>query len=205
MSTVKKILIIAIITIVAATAVFVAFNVVNKNDNPEHQLALAYKLLEEGKYDEAIIAFNKVIDIDGKNIDAHIGLSKAYVKLEDYDEAEKETWDEVNNIFYGYVKLAENSYNSVENKIEAIVKKIYGGDGIVLSDSAKEKINFISKKKFNSFIDDFKNRFDYMKYIDYYKSIGYETVITSTKQNLLNNVDKYLKDKSNTKLIFLND
>lgn len=89
MSTVKKILIIAILTIVAATAVFVAFNFVNNDNNPEQQLALAYKLLEEGKYDEAIIAFNKVIDIDGKNIDAHIGLSKAYVKLEDYDEAEK--------------------------------------------------------------------------------------------------------------------
>jgi ribosome biogenesis GTPase len=34
-----------------------------------------------------------------------------------------------------------------------------------------------------------------LEIIDYYKSIGYETVITSTKQNLLNNVDKYLKDK----------
>lgn len=89
MSTVKKILIIAILTIVAVTAVFIAVNIANKNYNPEHQLALAYKLLEDGKYEEAIIAFNKVIDIDDKNIEAHIGLSKAYVKLEDYDEAEK--------------------------------------------------------------------------------------------------------------------
>lgn len=88
MSTVKKIIIIAILTIVAATAVFVAFNIVNNNNNPERQLALAYKYLEEGNYDEAIIAFNKVIGIDEKNIEARIGLSKVYVKTEEYDKAE---------------------------------------------------------------------------------------------------------------------
>ena len=73
MSTVKKILIIAIITIVAATAVFVAFNVVNKNDNPEHQLALAYKLLEEGKYDEAIELLQQMIaDVFRETGDYHL-------------------------------------------------------------------------------------------------------------------------------------
>lgn len=89
MNTVKKILIIAILTIVAATAVFTAFNFVGNDNNPKYQLSLAYKYLEEGKYKEAVIAFNKVIEIDDKNIDAHIGLSKAYVKLKKYDEAEK--------------------------------------------------------------------------------------------------------------------
>jgi len=39
--------------------------------------------------------------------------------------------------------------DKVENKIEAIVKKIYGGDGIVLSDEAKEKIKFINKYKYD--------------------------------------------------------
>ena len=36
---------------------------------------------------------------------------------------------------------------------------------------------------------------DILSVVEYYKSIGYETVITSTKQNLLNNVGSYLKDK----------
>ncbi len=137
MSTVKKILIIAIITIVAATAVFVAFNVVNKNDNPEHQLALAYKLLEEGKYDEAIIAFNKVIDIDGKNIDAHIGLSKAYVKLEDYDEAEKvlnkalEIDNKNKDVYEELIGVYEltNKYDKISDLIEDL-------EGIGLSSEA---------------------------------------------------------------------
>lgn len=137
MSTVKKILIIAIITIVAATAVFVAFNVVNNNDNPEHQLALAYKLLEEGKYDEAIIAFNKVIDIDGKNIDAHIGLSKAYVKLEDYEEAEKvlnkalEIDNKNKDVYEELIGVYEltNKYDKISDLIEDL-------EGIGLSSEA---------------------------------------------------------------------
>lgn len=43
--------------------------------------------------------------------------------------------------------FAYNLNSPVEEKIEAIVKKVYGGDGIVLSDSAKEKIKFINKYK----------------------------------------------------------
>ena len=39
--------------------------------------------------------------------------------------------------------------SKVEDKIEAIVKKIYGGDGIVLSDAAKEKVKFINKYKYD--------------------------------------------------------
>lgn len=137
MSTVKKIIIIAIITIVAATAVFVAFNVANKNDSPEHQLALAYKLLEEGKYDEAVIAFNKVIDIDSKNIDAHIGLSKAYVKLKDYDEAEKvlnkalEIDNKNKDVYEELIAVYEltNKYDKISDLIEDL-------EGIGLSSEA---------------------------------------------------------------------
>ncbi len=52
--------------------------------NPsEHQFTLGYKYLEEGKYKEAIIAFNKVIKIDNKKIDAYLGKSQAEIGLKD--------------------------------------------------------------------------------------------------------------------------
>ena len=38
----------------------------------------------------------------------------------------------------------------VETKIEKIVKKVYGGSGIVLSPEAKKRIKFINKYKFNN-------------------------------------------------------
>lgn len=49
------------------------------------------------------------------------------------------------NIDNGELEFAYNLGDSVESKIEAIVKKVYGGDGIELSDAAKEKIKFINK------------------------------------------------------------
>ena len=47
------------------------------------------------------------------------------------------------------LKFAYDFNDKVENKNESIVKKVYGGDGIVLSDLAKQKIEFINKYKFD--------------------------------------------------------
>lgn len=47
------------------------------------------------------------------------------------------------------LKFAYDFDDKVENKIENIVKKVYGGDGIVLSDEAKQKIEFINKYNFD--------------------------------------------------------
>ena len=51
----------------------------------------------------------------------------------------------LNNIDDSELKFAYDLNDSVENKIDAIVKKVYGGDGICLSDKALEKIRFINK------------------------------------------------------------
>lgn len=43
--------------------------------------------------------------------------------------------------------FAYNLDDKVESKIEAVVKKVYGGDGIVISEQAQQKIDFIYKYK----------------------------------------------------------
>lgn len=53
------------------------------------------------------------------------------------------------NIGDSELEFAYNLDSDVEDKIEAIVKKVYGGDGVVLSDKAKEKIDFIKKNNFD--------------------------------------------------------
>lgn len=49
----------------------------------EGQLELGYKFMEEGKYEEAIIAFNKAIEIDPKHAKAYIGLAETYIERGD--------------------------------------------------------------------------------------------------------------------------
>jgi len=52
-------------------------------------LSLGNKYLSDGKYEEAILAFQKVIKIQSKNIEARVGMAKAYVKLGRTEEATK--------------------------------------------------------------------------------------------------------------------
>ncbi|OIJ21743.1 hypothetical protein BKP45_03330 [Anaerobacillus alkalidiazotrophicus] len=53
------------------------------------QLDLGNKFYSEGDYEEAIIAFEKVLDIDPRHTDARIGLAKSLVALDRTPEAER--------------------------------------------------------------------------------------------------------------------
>lgn len=53
------------------------------------QLKLGQKYILEGNYEQAVIAFNKVIDIDASRIEAYGGLIDTYVAQGDYDAADK--------------------------------------------------------------------------------------------------------------------
>ena len=56
-----------------------------------------------------------------------------------YDETKKEIWDESNKIYYGYVKLADNIYNSIENKIETNeIQKYTNSEGKEISYTSDE-------------------------------------------------------------------
>ena len=57
-----------------------------QSDWQEH-LDLGQKYLLDGNYEQAIIEFNKVIEIEPKNVDAYLGLAEAYVAAGDYDSA----------------------------------------------------------------------------------------------------------------------
>lgn len=43
-------------------------------------LSLGNKYLSEGKYEEAVLQYNRVIGMDSKNIDARLGLANTYIK-----------------------------------------------------------------------------------------------------------------------------
>lgn len=54
----------------------------------ERQINLGNKYLQEGKYQEAILAFQKVIEIELKNIPARLGLGNAYIATKEFTKAE---------------------------------------------------------------------------------------------------------------------
>lgn len=84
-----KLIVLAVIIISA----FVVGGLTMKNhikaSNIKSGIELGNKYINEGKYEEAILAFEKVIKIDSKNVEARVGLAKIYVKTGKRDEAEK--------------------------------------------------------------------------------------------------------------------
>jgi Tfp pilus assembly protein PilF len=48
---------------------------------------LGAKYLDEGNYQEAVLAFTAAIEIDPKNPDAYVGRGDAYIELGEYDKA----------------------------------------------------------------------------------------------------------------------
>jgi len=55
----------------------------------QEQYDLGVKYLENGSYNEAVLAFTAAIDIDPKQPDAYLKLVEAYIGLDDPDSARK--------------------------------------------------------------------------------------------------------------------
>lgn len=75
------------VCILAMVSYFVIFQM--KTTEINKSLELGQKYLDEGRYEEAIIAFDSVIAIEPKQVAAYEGKGEAYLATENYQEAEK--------------------------------------------------------------------------------------------------------------------
>ncbi len=73
---------IAIIAFLCGIAMYLSSDV----QRLQRQLELGQKYLTELDYEQAAIAFEKAMAIDAKNVEAYIGLSKAYEGMDAYEE-----------------------------------------------------------------------------------------------------------------------
>lgn len=94
----KKVYIISgtavLICIIALVAVFTGSGSVSAR--VKKQIDLGTKYLLEGNYQEAVLAFEKVIRIDPKNVDARLGLAEAYIALDRTEDATAVLQDAMN-------------------------------------------------------------------------------------------------------------
>ena len=90
------------------------------------QLELGQRYLTEGKYEEAIVAFSKVIDLDPNEIQAYTGVITAYLESGKTDEAGamietclnhfEQTDIQLDDTYWGeFLKIAETYYESQDN------------------------------------------------------------------------------------------
>ncbi len=113
----KNILLISIVVVILTTVV-VAVVTFDVFDPSEQQIKLGYKLLSEGKYEEAILAFNKAILINEKPIDSRIGLVRVYFEMNDFHRALSILEELSNNIYYHDDIRNNTHYIALINAVE---------------------------------------------------------------------------------------
>ncbi|WP_081827978.1 tetratricopeptide repeat protein [Oribacterium sp. FC2011] len=92
----------------------------------QKQLELGNKFLVDLDYEQAILAFNKVIEIDPKNTDAYMGLGDAY-----YGEAKNA----------GDYSSADTLYTSATENYGIVINLTGDGTGTTVNDKSLDEIN----------------------------------------------------------------
>jgi tetratricopeptide (TPR) repeat protein len=83
----------------------------NSGESLESLLSLGQKYLLEEKYEEAVVAFEKAIKIDGKCVEAYIGLTDSYMGLGEEEKA-------LEVLKTGYEKTKEKDLLTIKEEIE---------------------------------------------------------------------------------------
>ena len=87
----KKIIITFLIAVILIASGITAAVILSEGSSisvsTSDMLQLADRYLKEMNYEQAIIEFQKILEIEPKNVDAYIGLAEAYVALGDNDRA----------------------------------------------------------------------------------------------------------------------
>ena len=88
----------AITAAVILLSFLIGISIYNKptKGNLAEQLDLGNRYLEEMDYEQAIVAFNRAIEIDPMSVDAHLGLVEAYIRSGEFEmalEAAKKGYD----------------------------------------------------------------------------------------------------------------
>ncbi|WP_081827979.1 tetratricopeptide repeat protein [Oribacterium sp. FC2011] len=99
---------------------------VSNDQKIQKQLELGTKFLVDMDYEQAILAFNKVVEIDPKNTDAYMGLGDAY-----YGEAKNA----------GDYSTADTLYSNATDNYEMVMNLTSDGTGSTVNDKSLEEIN----------------------------------------------------------------
>ncbi len=112
----RKPIVMTIIAAVLLIAICIAVLQIGVLSSIKHNLGLGYKYSEEGNYEEAILAFNKVIEIGENNIEARFGLADVYETLGEHNKAE--------NYLREILKIDSENERAKE-KLNTIAKNLY--------------------------------------------------------------------------------
>ena len=116
----KKPLIVGLLVLIAVIITGTVFTVYGWNDEARfnRQLALGDRYMDELKYELAVAAYTKALEIEPRDIDATCGLARAYAGMEEYDKAEEVLLAQL-------AEYEKEAYKSSHEELYATLADIY--------------------------------------------------------------------------------
>lgn len=141
--------------LIAGIIIFLSNPISEDSINIDEQLSLGEKYLSEHDYDNAIIAFNKVINVEPKNVRAYMGLSDAYIGKGDITKA-------IEILENGIAVIPEDMVGSLKKKLELLkLNSISSEDFINMDpnyfDKCEEIIELFKSEKFEMIPENMRN------------------------------------------------
>ena len=91
----------------------------------QEQYELGIRLLNEGKYEDAILAFQAAIQIDPKNVDAYLSLAEVHMQMGNSNKAQSVLQDGVDRCGEGSYDIFISIATKYEKKGDCILKGLY--------------------------------------------------------------------------------
>ena len=174
----KLLVLFTIITIVGVGMIVLKDNFGKYNK----QVNYGYKLLETGKYEEAVLAFNKAITIDKKKDRAYVGLMDTY-KKQNKEDAAQNIYNVASNAMLNVsdIEAIKQRYEAIRNEY---IKET--GKDVLPPTPEQNNTNLANNDNSETNIDTLQNGTDLSK--DLYKSLEDELkaeygMISNTKFN----------------------
>lgn len=172
----KKLLFGVIAAVVVLIALLTGIGIYNTPENRVNRhLELANKYLEEMDYEQAVVEFAKVIEIEPMNVDAYLGKAQAHIGLGDYDMA-------IETLKEGYLAtqedgrsgdVLENLENCLEQYIDALLAE--GKDDEVRALIEKYK-DVLAGTDFDAFLTQMEMHL---------KEIGYASLLSAMQELII--------------------
>lgn len=195
---------IAAVLLLCVAAIVIKVNSQSTSKQLAEQLDLGNKYLEGMDYEQAIVAFNKAIEIDPMSVDAYLGLVEVYEKLDDletaletcqvgYDKTMDERLGDKIVYFQNLIdeeKIEKEKEDLLEelNNMQDELHEIYWLQDIYLTDEyvnglVSPVIEMI-EKYFELFPDKYETSTQYLSYLSkYYLMVGeYEKCLQTRKK-----------------------
>ena len=83
-----------VISAILAALLLLSLIACGAKDPWQEQYDLGMRYLNEGNYQEAVIAFEAAIEIDPNRVEAYSGLSNTYMAMGEYDKG-LQVWDNI--------------------------------------------------------------------------------------------------------------